>query len=239
MTTLAPPAVRRRGPSRPFRSARLKSSKPRGLSPQFEQQLAERILAGDQSARDELVIANCGLARYFAAQFMSWGRHDLSFEDLAQEGAIGLVIAAERYQPILHGARFSTYAYYWIRQRIRLAIMNTGEPVRMPVYIYERRQADKRRPQIVHLAAHPIEVSVPADDHLGALIRREERDRLRHELALLTATQRELLRWYAEDYGTPGRKPGTRNERLNRRNAARKLVAKLQARLRKEGSDHV
>jgi RNA polymerase sigma factor (sigma-70 family) len=95
--------------------------------------LNEQVTAGLQ-ARDLLMIRNQGLVGKVARRYFDT---DLQFEDLMQEGQIGLLKAAERYDPE-HGTRFSTYAVWWIRQTIGRAIANTGRAVRLPVNLGQR-----------------------------------------------------------------------------------------------------
>jgi RNA polymerase sigma factor (sigma-70 family) len=240
MTSIAPPALRRPHARRPFRSTRQakKTGPGRGLSAERERELAARIIAGDGAARDELILGNRKLAEYFAAKFLKLRWHDVPLEDLAQEGTIGLIQAAERYDPAQHGTRFSTYAFFWIRARIRSACMNQGEPIRIPAYVHDCGEAAEWRAKIQHALTLGLEIPVDSEDPLESLAQREERDRLRHELARLTAAQRELLVWYvATSMGTYGRrKPGPPKKTRNRGAAARRLITKLRAKLNQEGS---
>ena len=91
---------------------------------EWEQQI---VLA--KAARDELVLRNQGLVGKVARRYFDTG---LTFEDLMQEGQIGLIKAGERYDPA-RGTRFSTYAVWWIRQAIGRAVANTGRTIRLPV----------------------------------------------------------------------------------------------------------
>jgi RNA polymerase sigma factor (sigma-70 family) len=225
---------------RPFRRARRPSSKGgigRGLSAQQERELAARILAGDIQARDELVVGNQALAKYFAAVYLHWGRHDLSHEDLAQEGSIGLIKAANRYNPAEHGTRFSTYAGYWIKSCVRNACMNQGELIRIPVYLHDAGESDQFRVRIQHSLFCGPDIPVASDDPFGSMAQREERDRLNHELERLTAAQLELLRWYTENsMGAYGRRASGPRDEWRKRAAARRLIAALREKLNQEGS---
>ncbi len=89
----------------------------------------ERQIARAKAARDQLVLCNQGLVGKVARRYFDTG---LPFEDLMQEGQIGLIKAGERYDPS-RGTRFSTYAVWWIRQAIGRGVANTGRTIRLPV----------------------------------------------------------------------------------------------------------
>jgi RNA polymerase primary sigma factor len=96
-----------------------------------ERDLAWRVDGGDPEARDHLVRANLRLVVCIARRFTHRG---LPMEDLIAEGNMGLMRAAEGFDPSL-GLRFSTYATYWVKQSIRRALQNTGKTVRLPGYV--------------------------------------------------------------------------------------------------------
>ena len=95
--------------------------------------LAGRIRNGDKAAKDRLVEANMRLVINVARTYHS---SVIPIEDLIQEGAIGLMTAAERFDPA-KGYRFSTYATHWIRQAIARAIDNKSKPIRLPAHVSE------------------------------------------------------------------------------------------------------
>lgn len=97
-----------------------------------EYALGKRIKAGDVEARNELVEKNLRLVINVVKRYNSV---DLMREDLIQEGNLGLIKAAEYFDPEL-GYKFSTYAMWWIRQAVTRAIFNSGM-IRMPVYLRE------------------------------------------------------------------------------------------------------
>lgn len=113
-----------------------------GLTPAEELRLARRARAGDRAAKNALVEANLRLAGVVARRYVGRG---LAFGDLVQEGAIGLIRAAERFDPA-HGTRFSTYATWWVRQSISRALADTARTIRLPVAVTEKlrriRQAE-------------------------------------------------------------------------------------------------
>ncbi len=98
-----------------------------------EVRLSEQVKAGNTRAKDRLVEANMRLVINIAKNY-----HNplVPFEDLVQEGAIGLMTAAERYDPG-KGYRFSTYATHWIRQAISRAIDNKAKAIRIPAHVSE------------------------------------------------------------------------------------------------------
>lgn len=88
-----------------------------------------RLVAEGQSAREALIMHNLPLVVSVASRF----RHsELTYDDLIQEGILGLLKAAEKYDP-KRGTRFGTLAVWWIRQAIGRAVANTGRAVRLPV----------------------------------------------------------------------------------------------------------
>lgn len=103
------------------------------LSAEEERALAERIAAGDEEARNELVQANLRLVVNIARAYANRGWH---IEDLVEEGNLGLIRAASNYR-VNEGTRFSTYASYWINQAIRRAMINSSKLIRLPAYMVE------------------------------------------------------------------------------------------------------
>ena len=95
-----------------------------------ERSLAYRIESGDAEARDHLVRANLRLVVNIARSFTGKG---LDLPDLIAEGNLGLLRAAEAFDPGMN-TRFSTYASYWIRQSMKRAVINTGKMIRLPAY---------------------------------------------------------------------------------------------------------
>ncbi len=104
------------------------------LKPQQEIELAKRIEKGDLEAKELLVNSNLRLVVSIARRYIG---HGLPMTDLVQEGMLGLIRAAEKFD-WRKGFRFSTYATLWIRQSIQRGLDNTARMVRLPANIAQR-----------------------------------------------------------------------------------------------------
>jgi len=111
------------------------------LKPSEEPILAQRILEGDQVAKNALINANLRLVINIAKHY-SRGR-GMEFLDLIQEGNLGLMKAVEKFD-YTKGFKFSTYATWWIRQAITRAIADQARTIRIPVHMVETINKMKR-----------------------------------------------------------------------------------------------
>ena len=103
------------------------------LNAQQEIELAQRIIAGDEDAKQELINANLRLVISIAKRYAGRG---MPFLDLIQEGNMGLIKAVEKFD-YTKGFKFSTYATWWIRQAITRAIADQARTIRIPVHMVE------------------------------------------------------------------------------------------------------
>ena len=172
------------------------------LSQDEEKELAEKMMQGDEAARERLVVANLRLVVSIAKRYVNKG---MFFLDLIQEGNLGLMKAVEKFDPNM-GFKFSTYATWWIRQAITRAIADQARTIRIPVHMvetihkvsrYQREMiqelgreptadeiaakmgmtTDKVR-EIIKIAQDPVSLETPIgeeeDSHLGDFIPDED-----------------------------------------------------------------
>jgi RNA polymerase primary sigma factor len=116
------------------------------LSAEEEIRLTRLVQCGDDCARKRLIESNMRLVINIAKAYRN---RATPLEDLIQEGAIGLMQAAERFDPE-KGFRFSTYATHWIRQAIGRAIDNKSKAIRLPAHVSQSlRRVERERQRLV------------------------------------------------------------------------------------------
>ena len=115
------------------------------LRPDEEIILTRAVQAGDMNARARLIESNMRLVINIAKAYRN---RSMPLEDLIQEGAVGLMQAAERFDPD-KGFRFSTYATHWIRQAIGCAIDNKSKAIRLPAHVTQSlRKIEKEKERL-------------------------------------------------------------------------------------------
>lgn len=129
------------------------------LNHEEEISLAGRIAKGDTEARDAMISSNLRLVVNIARRYLNRG---LSFDDLIEEGNLGLIKAVERFKAT-KGCRFSTYATFWIKQTIERALANQSNTVRLPIHIstdlYKVAKASKELLATLHREPDLAEIS--------------------------------------------------------------------------------
>jgi RNA polymerase primary sigma factor len=132
-----------------------------------EIELAKRIEKGDMDAKDRMINSNLRLVVSVARKYQG---HGLTLGDLVQEGMLGLIRAAEKFD-WRRGFKFSTYATLWIRQSIQRGLENSSRTIRLPVHIAQRERKINRteRELATKLGREPTEdeiaeaVELPVD----------------------------------------------------------------------------
>jgi RNA polymerase primary sigma factor len=129
-----------------------------------EVELAKQIERGDGEAKDRMVNSNLRLVVSIAKHYQG---QRVSLLDLIQEGVLGLIRAAEKFDH-RRGYKFSTYATWWIRQSIERGIANKARTIRVPVHILQRERKIGRAEQTLSatLGRQPTDEEVAAEADL-------------------------------------------------------------------------
>ena len=190
------------------------------LSPEEEQALARRLLAGDAAAEQRMIEANLRLVSQIARRYRNRG---LPLPDLIAEGNLGLLRAVRKFRPD-KGTRLSTYATWWIRQAVVRALANQARIIRLPVHVElllgryrkerERLTRELGRPPSLDELARALEIpteqlaeleEIPPAGPLG-ILRRERKDRTGLLLDDLPERERAVIRLR---FGLSGEEPLT------------------------------
>ncbi len=115
------------------------------LTDEEEKEEFLKLKNGDESAKNTIINSNLRLVVYVAKMYTNRG---ISFEDLIQEGNLGLLKAIEKFDPDL-GYKFSTYAFWWIKQAMTRTLANSGRTIRLPVHVVESLNAYNKTENIL------------------------------------------------------------------------------------------
>jgi RNA polymerase primary sigma factor len=143
------------------------------LTREQELELAQRIERGDLEAKERLVNSNLRLVISNARKYQG---QELPLLDLIQEGILGLIRAAEKFDH-RKGFKFSTYATFWIRESIQRALANRGRAIRIPVHIGQRERKIARAEQTLaaELGRDPTDQELAAAAGMSSTEVREAR----------------------------------------------------------------
>jgi RNA polymerase primary sigma factor len=129
------------------------------LSFEEELELSRRVQAGDEAARDKLVESNLRLVVKIARQFAT---QDVALIDLIQEGNLGLIRAAQKYDHA-RNVRFSTYASWWIKQAITRSLANKRRAIRIP----HRKEEALKKIQRAYTMLSQVLMRAPSAAEIG------------------------------------------------------------------------
>ena len=195
------------------------------LTKDEEVELAQAIERGDLRAKERLINSNLRLVVANAKRYQGQG---LPLLDLIQEGILGLIRAAEKFD-WRRGYKFSTYATFWIRQAIQRALEQKARTIRIPTELAqrERRVARVERELAARLGRDPTDEEIAAE----AKISTEELDRLREATRSVTSLDRPVGEEEDAELGEllPSAQPGPEEEvtLTLEEEALRRAVARL------------
>jgi RNA polymerase primary sigma factor len=147
------------------------------LTKEEEVELSQRIERGDLEAKERMINSNLRLVVSIAKKYQG---HELSLLDLIQEGILGLIRAAEKFD-WRKGYKFSTYATFWIRQAIQRGVENKSRTIRIPVHIAqrERKMVRAERALSTRLGRDPTDEEIAKEAELTLEEMEEVRDAAR------------------------------------------------------------
>jgi RNA polymerase primary sigma factor len=195
------------------------------LTREQEVELAKRIERGDLAAKDQLVNSNLRLVIANARKYQG---HDLPLLDLIQEGILGLIRAAEKFD-WRKGYKFSTYATFWIRQALQRALDNRSRTIRIPVHLgqRERKIARAQRELAARLGREPTDQEVADASGLTVHDVEEARDTARVVTSLDRPVGEEEETSFGSLLPSDERGPEEEVDILLRDDALRKALAQL------------
>jgi RNA polymerase primary sigma factor len=195
------------------------------LTASEEVELAKRIERGDQEAKEQMVSSNLRLVVSIAKHYQG---QQISLLDLIQEGVLGLIRAAEKFDH-RRGFKFSTYATWWIRQSIERGIANKARTIRVPVHILQRERKVVRA-ETTLAAKHgsqPTDDEVAVEAHLPLEQVRDVREAARAVTSLDRTVGEEEDTPLGDFFVSEDSRPDREIETSIRGESVRKAVAEL------------
>jgi RNA polymerase primary sigma factor len=156
------------------------------LTKEQEVELAKRIEKGDLAAKEQLVNSNLRLVVSLAKRYQG---QQLPLLDLIQEGVLGLIRAAEKFD-WRRGYKFSTYATFWIRQAIQRGLGNQARTIRLPIHIGQRERKIAQFDREFQVKQGRL----PTDDEIvaGTDLTQKELDEVRDVTRTITSLERPI-----------------------------------------------